>query len=59
MSVIGGMSQLWSVTPEVGMPGDLLPSTMARVSKEVGHGMRVWSATPEVAVTAATVAAKL
>ena len=51
--------ELGPVTPEVGMPGDLLPSTMAGVSKEVGHGMRVWSATSEVAVTAATVAAKL
>ena len=50
---------MWAVTPEVGMPVDLLPSRMARVSKEAGRGMWVWSATPEVAVTAATVAAKL
>ena len=38
---------------------DLLPSRMARVSKEVGGGMRIWSVTPEVAVMAATVAVKL
>lgn len=47
------------MTPEVVMPMDLLPSRMARVSKEVGGGTRIWSATPEVAVMAVTVAAKL
>ena len=29
MSVIGGMSQLWSVTPEVGMPVNLPPPRLA------------------------------
>lgn len=35
MSVIGGMSPLWSVTPEVGMPVNLPPPRLAQLL-EVG-----------------------